>query len=184
MNNFLWWNIESISFHRSNELYISLENFIESTRLFDWRPPIGITWNGIFVARMSQIGYGHGGRKVFWGIWISWDTIHTSHLTLTFWVKVARALTFKRSMSNLNLKDFLSKFWTRLLPFWWKISFRNFLPCVIFIGQWTLNFFSPYDFQRPQECGWISNTNVLVFFLHSRYYIPNVLFWYMSHKNS
>ena len=58
----------SISFHKDDELYISLENFVEIERLFNWRPPIGITWNGIFVARMSQIGYGHGGRKAFWGI--------------------------------------------------------------------------------------------------------------------
>ena len=104
-------------------------------------PPIGITWNGIFVARMSQIGYGHGGRKVFWGIWISWDTIHTSHLTLTFWAKVARALTFKRRMSNLNLKNFPSKFWTRLLILWWKISYHVLPVSFFFIGWWPWTLF-------------------------------------------
>ena len=59
----------SISFHKDDELYISLENFVEIESLFNWRPPpLALPGMAYFLARMSQIGYGHGGRKVFWGI--------------------------------------------------------------------------------------------------------------------
>ena len=127
-----------------------------------------------FLARMSQIGYGHGGRKAFWGIWMSWGTIHTYHLT--FWAKKKKKgespQFWKMKHKQPNRKDFSSKFWTKLLKLWclWKISFPLFF-CVTFIGRWTLNSFPPYDLWWPQECGEISDTSVLTFFFISRHYI-------------
>ena len=57
----------SISFHKNDELYISLENFVEIERLFNWRPPIGITWNGIFFGQNESNRLWPWGKKSLLG---------------------------------------------------------------------------------------------------------------------
>ena len=110
MNDFLRWKIENISFHKDDELYISLENFVEIERLFNRRPP---HWHYL---EWHIRGQNESNRLWPWGkkslLGDLNELRYNPHLSFDILSKKkARALNFERgSISNLIGKIFHQSF--------------------------------------------------------------------------